>query len=166
MPNGVLQPFKPVAVPAQREHWLQERVAAGSAQEEAQRSWERFAACDFYANDLYLVQLDRTPPHEFKTADVWMLYIKRHDNDHVRDWRDLQAIKNIIVGREVEAIELYPAESRLCDASNRTALFCFMQLNGVQSPRFPVGFNVRIVSNEPLNASESQRPFFVQEVTP
>lgn len=39
------------------------------------------------------------------------------------DWRDLQRIKNDLCGPEWEAVELYPAESRLVDPSNRFYLW-------------------------------------------
>ncbi len=42
----------------------------------------------------------------------------------IHDWRDLQAVKNDIAGEEWEGVELYPAESRLADPSNRFYLWC------------------------------------------
>ena len=47
------------------------------------------------------------------------------DQSAHHDWRDFQRIKNDIVGPEYEAVELYPAESRLLDPSNRFYLWCF-----------------------------------------
>lgn len=47
----------------------------------------------------------------------WLM-IARLDGSAERDWRDYQRIKNQIFGSEVEAVELYPAESRLIDPSN------------------------------------------------
>jgi len=52
------------------------------------------------------------------------LSIKAHDKRCVHDWRDMQRIKNEIVGVESEAMELYPAESRLMDEANQFHLFC------------------------------------------
>lgn len=75
-------------------------------------------------------------------GDVAWLSIKRRDRDVIRDWRELQAIKNAIVGPEHEGFELYPAESRLCDTANQFHLFVFMQA----SVRMPVGFTVREVA--------------------
>ena len=37
---------------------------------------------------------------------------------YLRDWRDLQAIKNDLVGEEYWAFETYPAESQLHDTGN------------------------------------------------
>ena len=52
------------------------------------------------------------------------LSIKSHDRRVVHDWRDMQRIKNEIVGPESEGLELYPGESRLMDESNQYHLFC------------------------------------------
>jgi hypothetical protein len=38
-------------------------------------------------------------------------------------WRDLQRIKNDLVGPECEAVQLFPAESRLVDTSNQYHLY-------------------------------------------
>ena len=46
------------------------------------------------------------------------------DESARHDWREYQQIKNWIVGEDWEAVELYPAESRLVDPSNRFYLFC------------------------------------------
>ena len=50
--------------------------------------------------------------------------IKRKDKKAVHDWRHFQQIKNELVGNEVEAIEIYPKESRLHDTVNQYHLFC------------------------------------------
>lgn len=67
---------------------------------------------------------------------VW-LSIKRLDREPVHDWRDLQEIKNQLVGPECEAFEIYPAESRLVDTANQYHLWA------CTSPKFrvPFGFN-------------------------
>lgn len=71
----------------------------------------------------------------------------------LHDWRDFQRIKNDLVGEEWEAVELYPAESRLVDPSNRFYLWCFPP--GVLSA---LGFPTRIVK-PPLEGGAPQRPF-------
>lgn len=70
------------------------------------------------------------------------LSIKRNDRAPVHDWRDLQRIKNEIVGAEAEAVELYPAESRLVDGANQYHLWCF------PGYRFPFGFQERMVRDQ------------------
>lgn len=52
------------------------------------------------------------------------LNIRRRDGGPIlRDWRHFQWIKNQLVGEECEGVELYPAESRLVDTSNKFHLF-------------------------------------------
>lgn len=82
------------------------------------------------------------------------LSIRRVDRAPARDWRDLQRIKNQLVGPECEGIELYPAESRLLDSANQFHLWV------AKDPgwRFPFGyFDGRIVSSE-SGGGAVQRP--------
>lgn len=94
------------------------------------------AKCETWVNDLYQVQkryLDNGMVH---------LNIRRRDGAAVlRDWRHFQQIKNELIGEECEAIELYPAESRKVDTSNKYHLY------GAPDPefRFPVGWEDRDV---------------------
>ena len=57
--------------------------------------------------------------------DVIHLSIRSLDRSADHDWRHLQRIKNEILGPEIEAVELYPAESRLVDTSNQYHLWAF-----------------------------------------
>ncbi|MDF1565369.1 MAG: hypothetical protein P1V51_20190 [Deltaproteobacteria bacterium] len=84
---------------------------------------------------------------------MWHLSIKRRDKHPIHDWRDLQEIKNRIVGPEFEAVELYPAESRLVDVANQYHLFVLKE----QGLTFPFGFKSRLVSDTPLTSASQQR---------
>lgn len=53
-----------------------------------------------------------------------ILGITAIDETARHDWREFQQLKNHLVGDEWEGIELYPAESRLVDPSNRFYLWC------------------------------------------
>lgn len=64
------------------------------------------------------------------------LSIKRNDREPVTDWRHKQAIKDQLVGHECEAVELYPATSRLVDCANQFHLWCCPD----PTWRFPLGF--------------------------
>jgi hypothetical protein len=97
------------------------------------------AKCETWINDLYQVQ-KRCLEH-----DVVHLNIRRRDGAAmVRDWRHFQLIKNQLIGPECEAVELYPAESRLVDSCNKYHLY------GSADPtyRFPFGWEERDVSYE------------------
>lgn len=85
------------------------------------------------------------------------LSIKRRDKTPIHDWRDLQRIKNELIGPTHEAVELYPAEARLLDTSNQYHVFVLAQ-PGLQ---FPFGFTQRAVCVPQVGGpSESkQRPW-------
>lgn len=68
------------------------------------------------------------------------LSIHSNDRSHLRDWRDYQRLKNEILGEDWEAVELYPAESRLVDTSNQFHLFAF-----APPFKFPFGYQTRAV---------------------
>ena len=85
------------------------------------------------------------------------LSIRRDDRRPDRDWRHHQAIKNQLAGPEVEAVELFPAESRLVDTANPVELFpaesrlvdtANQTWLWVAAPgdRFPFGFDERVVT--------------------
>jgi len=81
------------------------------------------------------------------------LSIKRKDKESMHDWREFQRIKNAICGEEREAVELYPAESRLVDSSNQFHLFVMPE-----GERFPFGYGERLVVQGHEGKSK-QRPF-------
>lgn len=112
------------------------------AVERARTAPEELAAYDrhttYWVNDLY--QVSRT---ELDNGGVH-LYIRRRDGRPIfRDWRHFQRIKNELVGLECEAVELYPAESRLVDSTNKYHLF------GSPNPtfRFSFGYTERDVAD-------------------
>ena len=82
------------------------------------------------------------------------LSIRRNDRKPIHDWRDLQRIKNEIVGRENEGVELYPAESRLLDSANQFHMFVLEDLK----LRFPFGYRERLVSENSVGGAV-QRPW-------
>ena len=91
---------------------------------------------------------------------VLWLSIKRRDRQPIHDWRDLQRIKNEVTSPELEAVEIYPAESRLVDSSNQYHLWVF-----VDGWKFPYGYSERMVTpafrdsvNPHCNGAE-QRPW-------
>ena len=104
-----------------------------------------------WVNNLY--QVYETPLDvENPDAGRWVhLSIKRRDRGAIHDWRDLQRIKNEIVGPEAEAVELYPAESRLLDAANQYHLWC------VVGKKFPFGFHTRTVSEASVGGSVQRK---------
>ncbi len=88
-----------------------------------------------FLNDQYQVNV-RVEAKTYHGMPVVWLSIKRIDKEPCHDWRDMQEIKNQLVGPECEAVELYPAESRVVDTANQYHLWV------VADPKFrwPFGF--------------------------
>jgi hypothetical protein len=99
---------------------------------------DEVSGVEYWINDLYQValrRLDCQPP-------MIHLNIRRRDGKVIfRDWRHFMRIKNQLVGAECEAVEIYPAESRLNDTSNKYHLWCFSD----PTYRLPFGLTRRDV---------------------
>lgn len=105
-----------------------------------------------YVNSRYQVQM-RT--QETPLGEVLWLAIVRRDRRPMHDWREMQRIKNELAGPEREAVEMYPAESRLVDSNNQYHLFV-LPLGFC----FPFGYAERDVADQQFEGSRhQQRPF-------
>lgn len=82
-----------------------------------------------------------------------VLSITAADDSARHDWREFQQLKNYLFTEEHEAVELYPAESRLCDPSNR--FYLWVVPFGVIKWGLPFGRNVL----DRDQAIAPQRPF-------
>jgi hypothetical protein len=90
------------------------------------RTAQRAVKCEAFGNRLYDgVALT------FEDGSMHLSF-KRKDRAAVRDWRHVQAIKNEVAGPDREAIEIYPPENNLVDASNEYHLWVLPP--GMQSP--------------------------------
>lgn len=132
-----------------------------------------------YENSRYLVWVylpgnprsgndwNRYHPDEDTEFPRWThLSIKSHDKCHsAHDWRDLQRIKNELIGPEAEAIELYPSMRRLRDAANQFHLWVIEPEEGktYAETQIPVGWPSPEVSDkataEALFPKSRQRAF-------
>lgn len=102
---------------------------------EAAHIFDNASDCDeVWMNDVYTVEVTMPREGEFPLIH---LSIKRNDREPCHDWRDLQRIKNQLLGPTCEAVELYPASERVVDTANQYHLW------GSRDPgfRFPIGFN-------------------------
>lgn len=77
---------------------------------------QRMTSLNIYENNLYHVEIAYSMPFIH-------LNIHRHDGGSCKNWRHFQEIKNELVGPQYEAVELFPAESRLVDTSNEYHLW-------------------------------------------
>lgn len=103
--------------------------------------------CRQFLNSRYQVAAFTPEGHE---DSLLHLSIKRNDGAAVHDWRDFQRIKNELCGPDCEAVELYPAESRLVDGANQFHLFA---IHG----QFPFGFRERLVSEDNTDGVQQRR---------
>lgn len=93
-------------------------------------------------NDLYQVHISNVH-YSAQWPPTIHLSIKRIDREPIHDWRHLQEIKNMLVGPEHDAIEVYPAESKLVDMANQYHLWVFAD----KETRLPIGWQSRMVGS-------------------
>lgn len=115
----------------------------------------REAVGEVFKNDKYQVIKTVEDSDGMPGGKVIHLSIKRIDRQPIlRDWRDLQLIKNELVGKYHEGVELFPGDDRLVDTSNQYHIYCMIEPN----VRFPFGYTARLVSDFKVGKSV-QRPF-------
>jgi hypothetical protein len=115
--------------------------------------FEYFKDKEHWSNGTYYAILDKDCDSGlFVGSDlfghrVWYLRVGRIDSIcqaqgvPIHDWSVLQGIKNEIVGPEFEAVELYPAQSRLMKRECCYHLWILASDAGeTKPPRFPIGF--------------------------
>jgi hypothetical protein len=99
-----------------------------------------------YLNSHYTVHVRfLTSPGDH--AGALHLSIRHNDRRAVRDWRHFQRIKNELAGPEREAVELYPAESRLVDEANSYHLWV-----APEGEPIAVGFNAGRLTSDAATA--------------
>jgi hypothetical protein len=96
---------------------------------------------DIWKNSIYTVMTRVIRSSDPEAPEIIHLSIKRNDKAPILKWRDMQKIKNDLVGSECEAIQIFPAESRLVDTSNQYHLYCFND----PTYRIPFGYQERFV---------------------
>jgi hypothetical protein len=132
-----LQPAKLIPK-TEEEHraMVADLTGRGFTEEQVRTQIAQVQEDEIWLNNLYQVHLRRIANPDPEGPPLVHLSIRRRDRKAARDWRDFQRIKNQLVGAECEAVELYPAESRLVDSANQFHLWA------VADPtfRFPIGF--------------------------
>lgn len=122
--------------------------------------YEQAMLGEMYRNSRYQVAVNRqiVDDGEGGVQEMVHLSIKRNDQKTIHDWRDMQRIKNELVGPECEGIELYPAESRCVDTANQYHMWCVNS----GTFRWPVGWHtggLKMDSAQAGNAGAMQRDF-------
>jgi len=99
---------------------------------------------EHYQNSRYQVRVRREMIADGEGGEMEMvqLAIRRHDMQPIHDWLDKQRIKDELVGRECEGVELFPARSRMMDTANEYHLWVVKS----DTYRWPVGFHYDAVT--------------------
>ena len=111
-----MQEFKPgyIKLKPPKEQIAEYMEQNGIDRKAAKQFYNEMISDEIWINDLYQVAIHRnTPNHNIGDYVIDHLSIKLRTKAPIHDWRDLQEIKNLLCGPEREAIEVYPAESRL-----------------------------------------------------
>lgn len=154
-----MTPFKEGTLPPEAFSYQRHMAVTGMSKADAKRIVQKFKAEKVYLNDEFQVNVQ----FEDDPSPFIHLSIKRLDKEPIHDWRKLQQIKNMIVGPEHEAIELYPKESRLVDTANQYHLWALK----VPGQIFPVGFSERLVmAPGAMPASDHKQRDFEPEQSP
>ncbi len=90
-----------------------------------------------YSNDVYQVNIYNADV-EAGWPEMWWLSIKRFDGQIILDWRDVQQIKNELVGPGNEGVQMFPDENRLVDTANQYHIWVLKD----ERLRFPFGMKV------------------------
>ena len=153
-PPATMEPFQAARLPEDAFDAAMIARKFGVPHDLAAAQVEQLRRQSVHMNNRYQVnaQTLEAPFGEF-VGDVIWLSIKRRDKAPVHDWRDLQVIKNLIVGPEHEGFEIYPAESRLVDTANQYHVFVFLD----PKVRLPVGFRTREVAGAEQAAAVGAR---------
>lgn len=94
-----------------------------------------------WGNDIYQVTVEYAT--EGDRSGPLYLSLTLHDRLPIRDWRHFQQIKNEVAGPEREAVELFPAESRLIDTANQYHLWV-----APEGVRLELGYEHGYVTND------------------
>lgn len=124
---------------------------AGMTPEDALKAVKEAGGDEIWVNEKYQViktSYERKPPW----PTLVHLSIRREDRRIMFDWRDMQRIKNQLLGEEKEAVQLFPAESRLVDTANQYHLWGFDS----DEFRFPLGYNERQVSEKKFGRAKQR----------
>jgi hypothetical protein len=154
-----MRAFQPatIPIPSLKETMFRFSVSKNEAKQIIKNMKEHFGqeSLTQWLNDVYSVG-------RYDDGNIIHLSIKRIDKEPIHDWRDLQEIKNLLVGKENEAVELYPAESRRVDMANQYHLWCFAD----EKATIPFGFNDgrNVLDHDPKDNSGCKQRQFKGEI--
>ena len=146
--------YKPLRKVSQDDIFPVTEILTGSGYDpELIKFFEYFKDKEHWSNGTYYAILDKKCDCEYFVGShlfghrVWYLRIGRIDSifklkgQPIRDWNVLQGIKNEIVGPEYEAVELFPAQSRLMNQECAYHLWVLApDAATTKPPRLPIGY--------------------------
>jgi hypothetical protein len=132
--NRVWQPFERAYLPEITLEGYMERF--GLTQEQAKIEKKNMDNQVIWKNNRYQVNV-------LDMGAFYHVSVKRLDKKEIHDWRDMQRIKNELIGEENEGCELYPAESRRVDTANQYHMFVAKN----KEFRFPFGYTERLIQD-------------------
>jgi len=128
----------------------------GKSMEEIEKTYRSLMDDDHYRNDIYHVILRRMPMQSNMSGpDMIHISVKRHDQEAIFDWRDMQRIKNQLLSDEHEAVQLFPAESRMVDTANQYHMWAYDDVDF----RWPIGWDEGVVKLDEVEGLTGQREF-------
>ncbi len=124
-----------------------------------QRAGARNESTRTFVNSIYQVEVEARKMPAPLNVVVWLSF-KTLDRQPRHNWREMQQIKNELVGEHVEAVEIYPDEDRLVDTCNQYHLWCFPALSfeGRTDRWFPFGYSERLVSEGSAPGGGERQP--------
>jgi hypothetical protein len=124
-----------------------------------EQPWPGSGPARFFVNSRYQVIVRRHQSAVEGAPDLVHLSICRVDKQPVGSerYRDFELIKDLFIGQQCEAVEIYPARNREADTSTQYHLW------GFDDPtfRFPFGYGDRLVMEpaEVWKPGARQNPF-------
>ena len=135
--EDIWQPMNPAVLPdSELEKVRINCRKAGIPEEQIEAYVEDAKTHPIFLNDKYQVSIHEQEVLSPAFPAMWHLSIKRSDKEPIFDWRDIQRIKNELIGPENEGVQLFPAESRKVDGANQFHLFVIKD----KTVKFPFGF--------------------------
>jgi hypothetical protein len=141
-------PFTRAATSAPHPQAIAEVAKALGKTEAEARDYIMLASGEMWVNSRYQVQ-------RHCGESLVYLSVKRIDQQPIESWRDLQRIKNELVGPSHEGVELYPAEDRKHDAANQRHVY----VSTDPTFRFPFGYDERSVAAPDAASGAGQAAF-------
>lgn len=132
-------------------------LSIGGTRAQAKEQIARLQRVEYWGNEIYSATVDRLAPQGFDDR-MRCVHISFHRRDRAPclDWRHAQQIKSDIVGPEIEAFQLHPAESRVVDTANEFHIWCLMKADGAPIG-IPIGFPVGVRCDDPKFDGAVQR---------